>query len=266
MPNIIDEIKSKLVHDETRIEEIKNLFDGKTILYIDYANVINWTDKWHIDLERVKIFFESFPNVKSIKFFYGLMPKDGRSKKIISKAEAVGFKVFTKPVKKIKIPIYAQSIPIESTAILKNFIKKPLLKRLSEDVIKKLNQELIDLNNEGVYYIEDKKCNFDVEIGREIEKDSAKIDTFVLWSGDSDFAEPIEKLLADNKKVILVCTAGKVASELNKLVKKGLTVFEINKIKNSICRERELEFSLAENTISEFEANPLCSQEEVASA
>jgi len=122
------------------------------------------------------------------------------------------------------------------------------------------------LNDQGVFYIEDKKCNFDVEIGREIEKDSLKNDTFVLWSGDSDFAEPIEKLLADNKQVILVCTAGRVASELNNLIEKGLIVFEINKIRNSICREKELQLSLADDPIPSIEMGSLSSQEEVIPA
>ncbi|MFA4995573.1 MAG: NYN domain-containing protein [Patescibacteria group bacterium] len=122
------------------------------------------------------------------------------------------------------------------------------------------------MNDQGVFYIEDKKCNFDVEIGREIEKDSLKNDTFVLWSGDSDFAEPIEKLLADNKQVILVCTAGRVASELNNLIEKGLIVFEINKIRNSICREKELQLSLADDPIPSIEMGSLSSQEEVIPA
>ncbi|MFA4995574.1 MAG: hypothetical protein WC536_00270 [Patescibacteria group bacterium] len=129
MPSIIEEIKSKFIHDDGRMEEIQKLFVGKTILYIDYANVVNWTQKWHVDLGRTKSFFESFPNIKSIKFFYGQLPKNDRSKRLIKKAKAVGFEVFTKPVKNIRIPIFAQSIPIESTAILKNFIKKPLLNR-----------------------------------------------------------------------------------------------------------------------------------------
>jgi hypothetical protein len=67
------------------------------------------------------------------------------------------------------------------------------------------------------------------------------IDTFVLWSGDSDFADPIRQLLADGKKVLIFATARRVASELNALQKEGLFIFDIQKIRNFICWFREIE-------------------------
>ena len=37
------------------------------------------------------------------------------------------------------------------------------------------------------------------KLGWNIDQIKNNIDTFVLWSGDSDFAEPIEKLLDNGK-------------------------------------------------------------------
>lgn len=69
------------------------------------------------------------------------------------------------------------------------------------------------------------------------ERDNAQ--TFILWSGDSDFADSVEKLLKVGKKVILFATARKVSAELSNLTKKGLIIFDIQKIKDFICWNRE---------------------------
>ena len=55
-----------------------------------------------------------------------------------------------------------------------------------------------------------------------------------------DFADPINQLLNDGKKVILFATARKVASELNELRKEGLLIFDIQKIRNFICWKKEI--------------------------
>ncbi len=104
------------------------------------------------------------------------------------------------------------------------------------------NRQLKELNSQGIFYIEDRKCNFDVEIGRDmlVDYDKNGIEHFILWSGDSDFASSIEQLLLDGKKVYIFATARKVASELNDLAHKGLTIFDIQKIRNFICWIREI--------------------------
>ncbi|MFH2018925.1 MAG: NYN domain-containing protein, partial [bacterium] len=86
-------------------------------------------------------------------------------------------------------------------------------------------------------------CNFDVEIGRDMLVDYERnhVDTFVLWSGDSDFADPVEQLLGDNKKVVLFATARKVSTELSNLREKGLVIFDIQKIRNFVCWKKEIQ-------------------------
>lgn len=72
----------------------------------------------------------------------------------------------------------------------------------------------------------------------DLERDN--IDTFVLWSGDSDFADPIEKLLNAGKKVVLFATAKRVSRELNALREDGLVVYDIKKLRDFVCWNREL--------------------------
>jgi len=227
-----------------RIKELERIFDKKTNIYIDFANVIRWQDKigWHIDLKRLKQFLDSFKNVEKIKFYNGKLERDEKSLRILEEADSCDYDVKTKPVKIMKLSIDVSSIPQNSPEILKNFIRAPLLKKLKVEAIEFLNNQLKELNQQGILFVQDLKCNFDVEIGRDmlIDYEKNKIENFILWSGDSDFADPINQLLEDKKKVVLFATARRVASELNDLQEKGLFIFEIQKIRNFICWKREI--------------------------
>ncbi len=226
------------------IEELENIFDKPTNVYIDFANVIHWQDKlgWHIDLKRLKQFLDSFSMIQKVKFYYGTLVGNRNSESIINKAQDRRYVVNTKPVKIMKLSIDISSIPINSTEIIDQFIRPPLLKKLNIETIEFLNSRLKELNRQGIMYLEDCKCNFDVEIGRDmlIDYHNNKVDNFILWSGDSDFADPIKQLLLDGKKVFLFITARKVASELNELKHNGLAIFELQKIRNFICYKKEI--------------------------
>ena len=65
-------------------------------------------------------------------------------------------------------------------------------------------------------------------------------ETYVLWSGDSDFSDPIRKLLQAGKKVVLFATVRKVSKELSSLRDVGLTIFDIKKIRDFVCWKREM--------------------------
>lgn len=141
----------------------------------------------------------------------------------------------------MQLSIDVSSISSSSPEILKNFIRAPLLKKLKVEAIEFLNNQLKGLNQQGILFVQDLKCNFDVEIGRDmlLDYEKNKIENFILWSGDSDFADPVQ-LLEDDKKVVLFATARRIASELNELQEKGLFIFDIQKIRNFICWKREI--------------------------
>ena len=227
-----------------RILELEKIFDKKTNIYIDFANVIRWQDKlkWHIDLKRLKQFLDSFDTINLVKFYSGTIIGEEESEKFIEDIKKMNYDVHTKPVKIMNLSIDVSSIPIDSPILLRDFIRKPLLAKFDLETIEYLNKKLKELNDKGIKFIEDLKCNFDVEIGRDMLLDYEKngIENFVLWSGDSDFADPINQLLNDGKKVILFATARKVASELNELKKKGLLIFDIQKIRNFIFGKKKL--------------------------
>ncbi|MCD6134771.1 MAG: NYN domain-containing protein [Candidatus Omnitrophica bacterium] len=237
--NRIDEL-AKLY--KNRINELETIFDKRTNVYIDFANIIHWQDKlgWHIDLKRLQQFLHSFDTVGDIKFYNGYIPNDPKSNKVIEKARKRGYIVITKPVKFIKLSIDASSVSPHSTELIKQFVRNTLLRKLNVETIEYLNKRLKELNQQGIKVLEDRKCNFDVEIGVDMLLDFhiSKLENYILWSGDSDFAGPIEQLLEKGKKVVLFATARRVATELNDLRSKGLLIFDIQKIRNFICYKK----------------------------
>ncbi len=227
-----------------RIKELEHIFDKPTNIYIDFANVRGWMQKlgWHIDIKRLKQLLNSFDTVREVKFYHGTLKGNENSEEAIAEARATGYIVKTKPVKIMRLSIDASSIALNSPDILKNLIRQPLLTKLKIETIEALNNELKLLNQQGILYIEDLKSNFDVEIGRDMlhDYDADGIDNFILWSGDSDFEDPIRQLLTDKKKVMLFATARRVATELNNLRADGLMIFDIQKIREFICYKKEM--------------------------
>jgi len=126
--------------------------------------------------------------------------------------------------------------------LLDQFIKRSLLRNYQVSTIEYLNERFVEMNKNGVRFIEDRKCNFDVEIGVDMLLDCERnrAEVFVLWSGDSDFADSVEKLLDAGKKVVLFATARRISRELGDLRSKGLIVFDIIKIREFICWNKEL--------------------------
>jgi len=230
------------------VQQLELLFVNQVNMYIDYANVRPWSTKleWHVDIKRLKQFLDSFENINSIKFYTGVLSDDKESEKFAEELEKYKYELRTKPVKIMRISIDATSVSSQSIDILAQFIRPSLLRKYDIETIEYLNNKFKEMNKKGIFYIEDRKCNFDVEIGRDMLLDYERnnINTYVLWSGDSDFADPVRQLLEDNKKVILFATSRRVATELGKLRNKGLFIFDIQKIRNFICWRREMQKGL----------------------
>ena len=236
-----------------KIRQLEWVFDKSTNVYIDWANVFKWQEKlnWHISTKRLKQLFDSFNTIREVKFYVGRLVGNKESENFIEEVKRYHYIVKEKDVKIMRLSIDTSSIPSDSPQLLKQFIRESLLKKLSIETIEYLNAQLKDLNRQGITYIEDLKCNFDVEIGRDMLLDyhSATVDNFILWSGDSDFYDPLKQLLEDKKRVMLFATARKVARELNELRTKGLFIFDIQKIREFICWPREMKTERTEYSL-----------------
>ena len=215
------------------IKQLEGIFSEPTRIYIDYANVRPWSEKlgWHIDLNRLKQFMDSFTTVQSVGLYSGILKGNDKSEKDLKEAERQKYLIRTKPVKIMRLYIDTSDLKSGSVVLLKKFISPSLLRKYKTETIEYLNELFTEMNLRGEKYIEDRKCNFDVEIAVDMLLDSErnKAKTFVLWSGDSDFSDPIGQLLGTGKRVTLFATAGRVAKELNEYRNYGLTIFDISR-------------------------------------
>lgn len=240
-----EKIKQIAKDNQSAIKQLEDFFALSTRIYIDYANVRPWSEKlgWHIDLRRLKQFLDSFNTIKAVNFYNGYLEGDTKSEKEIEEVENNKYILRTKPVKVMRFSIDASSISKDSTALIGQFIRRALLRQYKIETVEYLNEKFREMNEKGKYFIEDRKCNFDVEIGVDmlLDFENKGTETFVLWSGDSDFADPLEKLLKAGKKVAIFATSRKVSRELSALHKDGLFIFDIQKIRNFICWNREIE-------------------------
>ncbi|MFH1956213.1 MAG: NYN domain-containing protein [Patescibacteria group bacterium] len=236
--------KLAILFSET-ILELEKLFGSSANVYIDWQNVIHWQEKlgWHFDLRRIKQFLDSFNGIKSIKIYTGTFDGNQQSEEQIKELKNLGYVVATKPVKLMKMSIDVSSISKDSPAILKNFIKKSLLSKLDIETIEYLNNKLVSFNKQGILYIEEPKCNFDVEIGRDMQKDfeSYDVQNYILWSTDSDFADPITQIRNDGRSAVIFAVSGKVAPELDAT---NTLIFDVRKIREFTCWPREIPQSI----------------------
>jgi|SRR5579859_302202 len=220
-----------------RIAHLGAILTDKTIVYMDYANVRQLSKRtgWQIDLKKLKDMFGSF-GVKKTCFYFGTYPGDDKSARFMTFVHRTGYTVHTKPVKIMRLSIDVSSVSAQSPDILGNFINNALLKQLRVEAIEYLNAELRALNKQGKLYLEHPKCNFDVEIASDMRVDLIlnKADNFCLWSGDSDFADPVKELLEAKKKVCIFSTARGIASELNNLKCRGLEIYDFKKLREFI--------------------------------
>lgn len=225
-----------------RIKELSVIFHKKTNVYLDWNNMFHWSSKlnWHIDVKRLKQFLSSFTTIHAVNLYTGVLKGDDGSERFAANAQSYDYVVITKPVKIMHLSTDVSSIPPNSPTVLENFIKKPLLNKLNIETIEFLNAKLKELYDQGTKYLEVRKCNFDVEIGRDMLLDFERnsIDTYILWSGDSDFADPVTQLMKDKKNVFIFATSRRVSVELQET---DVPVFDIQKIRNFICEPSEIQ-------------------------
>jgi len=78
--------------------------NGKTVVFVDWANVYNWKKSFKKEIDSRKIFkhLKSYKEIKDINFYYGL-DKHPKSKKFLKEIKKIGYTLHTKDVKYIKI-------------------------------------------------------------------------------------------------------------------------------------------------------------------
>lgn len=92
-----------------------------------------------------------------------------------------------------------------------------LIEGLDSD-LQKLNIDITELQASLKEPVQRRKCDFDVEISRDIYNNLENFETIIIFSGDGDYAALVENLvLTKNKKVIVVFASGHIGKEYSYL-------------------------------------------------
>lgn len=116
------------------------------------------------------------------------------------------------------------SYPAKDETIYKTAYK--LIEELDIE-LSDLNSGINELQKQMLEPVRRRKCDFDVEIARDVFNLSDTFDHFILFSGDGDYSALVEDLIINKgKKVIVVFAPWHIGKEYGKLIEK----FKENKL------------------------------------
>lgn len=175
-------------------------------VYLDLTNMFHWQDVlgWKFRIEDVIFQLFTFQNIKEIKIYYGFNPRDNKNSEAFhNRIKKTGAILRTKPMKFI------------SKTIQEGMFFQRKTFTLFDGGVKNKIQELIDELQKSGMFIEEPKCNFDVEMAMDMLDDTEKFTAVLIFSGDSDLYAPLERLKVKGKKIAVVSVRGKMAGELH---------------------------------------------------
>jgi uncharacterized LabA/DUF88 family protein len=202
--DIPQEIKNKIIIRKDYLEWTNK--EASVFAYLDLTNMFHWQDvlSWRFRIEDVVGQLFTFSNIKEIKIYYGKNERDLKNSEAFhNRIKKTGAILKTKPMKFI-------SKTIEEGMF---FQRKTLT--LFDDGIKQKIRELIDELQKSGIFIEEPKCNFDVEMAMDMLDDTDKLTGILLFSGDSDMYAPLQRLKVKGKHIGVVGVRGQVAGELH---------------------------------------------------
>ncbi len=205
--DIPQEILNKFICREDYLDWIKK--ETAIIAYLDLTNMFYWQDVlgWKFRIKDVVTQLKSFQNIKEVKIYYGKNEQNEEEKK---KSDAfqkrileTGANLKTKKVKFIKKTIDEALLFKKNT---RNLFNQQINEKMSN-----LIEEIKNIEPE----IYEPKCNFDVEIAMDMIDDADKVSAIMLFSGDSDLLEPLERLKVKGKRICVIGVRYMVAGELH---------------------------------------------------
>ena len=249
-------------------QEFRFKISGKTLVIIDWANVYGWFSNpssktylgWEVDPKKLFAYLKSYSNITDINFYFGVESNKPKSVIFEKEIKSIGYSHKSKEVKWVPASLdtsHFKSLLKELISVLNgikntnfNITKKlhdsaySLTEELDEE-LKKLNIRIDELKNYLLEPVMRRKCDFDVEIARDVFNFSNDFENLILFSGDGDYVALVEDLiLTKNKKVIVVFASGHKGKEYTqlqeKLIKEKLSfrlfLCSVNNLKNFIIK------------------------------
>ena len=205
---------------------------GKTLVIIDWANVYGWFKKlkWEIDPQKLYNYLKSYPEIVEIRFYFGIEKENKKSEEFHRLIKSIGYNLISKEVKWVPVDIkFTEFIKGEDGQV--NKIGRYDKERKIVQELKGLSKELNGLIKAGGFVR--RKCDFDVEITRDVLMSLDKVDGIILFSGDGDYASLAEEVIKAGKQMILVFARGCKGKEYENF-DKGLYQCSVKKLKKFI--------------------------------
>jgi len=207
-------------------QDFKFKLKGKTLVCIDWANVYGWQEglDWKINAQRLIQYLLTYPEIFKVNFYFGtdIIKKSQDFINSLKQKESDRFSVTTKDVKYIPVDFdrsYFKSRMIEIRQTLRN---RDVNNEITEELDKILSQPLTR-----------RKCDFDIEITLDVFNNLGNFNSFILFSGDGDYAPLIEYCLRHQKHTIIVALPGSLGKEY-RVISKGLYICNIKKLRSFI--------------------------------
>ncbi|HAJ44588.1 MAG: hypothetical protein UV53_C0019G0007 [Candidatus Azambacteria bacterium GW2011_GWE1_42_9] len=278
---------------------------GKTIVIIDWANVYGWFSDpksknylgWKIDLQKLFIYLSDYKEIFDKRFYFGVETGKSWSEELQARIQLIGFNLQSKEVKWVPVSLeksHFKKIIKELFDVLDGIkttnseiatklyeLRQKIEIRLAErepdfnyelieemDMeLKKLNTSIGELQKQMAVPVMRRKCDFDVEIARDVFNLSNNFEHLILFSGDGDYAALVEDLTVNkNKKVIVIFAPGHVGKEYEKLSKQlqekrlnyRLFLCSADRLKDDIYEENNIpkDFSSGRDDFMVAEDNP----------
>jgi len=197
------------MQEQTRNTKFDFAKETSAIAFLDLTNMFHWQDtlKWNFSIYYIIKQLLNVKSIKEVRIYYGLNTRElQKSENFHQCLRKTGAIVISKPVKWIR------------KEITKNlFVKPSTLDLFDGNAHFKLVELINYLQKQGIV-IEEPKCNFDVEMALDMLDSIDKVSGILVFSGDSDLKEPLERYKLKGKHIYVFGVRGQVAAELWKVL------------------------------------------------
>ncbi|PIR72724.1 MAG: hypothetical protein COU42_00120 [Candidatus Nealsonbacteria bacterium CG10_big_fil_rev_8_21_14_0_10_36_24] len=207
--DIPQDILNKFIVRKDYLDWINN--EPSIFAYLDLTNMFHWQDVlgWKFRIKDVIRQLFTFPNIKEVKVYYGLNPRNQRdSEAFLNRIKKTGANLRPNPPKEMKF--------IKKDIDEALFFQRRTMTLFDRQIKSKIYELIDELKKSGIIIVEP-KCNFDVEMTMDMLDDVEKITAIMLFSGDSDMQAPLERLRVKGKKIGIVGVRDMVAGELHRI-------------------------------------------------
>ncbi len=187
--------------------------ETRLVAFLDLTNMFHWQDtlKWKFSIYHIIKQLLEIKAVKELRIYYGLNTRElQKSQNFHQRLRQTGAIVISKPIKWIRKEITKDL-----------FVKPSTLDLFDINAHTKLDELIACLQQQGIV-IEEPKCNFDVEMALDMLDNLDKVSGILLFSGDSDLKEPLERFKLKGRRIYVFGVRGQVAAELWKVLTKYL--------------------------------------------